>query len=349
MITQKMKKHKSETQVLISQTREDFLSKKAQCVFCSKKSVCYCTKCKVYYCSDCEEKVHTNKKMKQKHKKFLQEKPSIKKVKKVVSEGEKWKRKKEKITIKPLEKKYMFRALESYKGMNPGELTFERGDLIQLVSKGKDGGGWVGILNGKKGLFPENIVEITTIAVEKKSILKSSKIRRILSFGKKQNNKVIDDKYIWKALYPFKGIDSTELTFEAGDIIELTSKGKGDGWWTGTFKGDSGKFPESYVELTTLSQEEKKKRKSPKQIRKEETRKKKKITTAEKEYSWKTLYPFKGQDSTELTFKEGDLIQLVSKGKGDGWWIGILNRKRGLFPGNYVKLTKIPIKNAKNN
>eukprot|EP01104_Vermistella_antarctica_P014730 TRINITY_DN468_c1_g1_i12.p1 TRINITY_DN468_c1_g1~~TRINITY_DN468_c1_g1_i12.p1 ORF type:complete len:489 (+),score=132.63 TRINITY_DN468_c1_g1_i12:152-1618(+) len=49
----------------------------------------------------------------------------------------------------------------------------------------------------------------------------------------------------------------------------------------------------------------------------------------------KALYPFAGQDGTELTFNFGDIITIV--GKNGDWWEGELNGKRGLLPANYVQ------------
>lgn len=51
------------------------------------------------------------------------------------------------------------------------------------------------------------------------------------------------------------------------------------------------------------------------------------------------LYPFQGQDQTELTFAAGDVISLIRHDAGD-WWEGELNGVRGLLPSNYVQLNQ---------
>jgi len=51
----------------------------------------------------------------------------------------------------------------------------------------------------------------------------------------------------------------------------------------------------------------------------------------------KALFDYKAQDETELTFKEGDIIGVVSK-EHPHWWEGELNDKSGLFPSNYVEV-----------
>ena len=43
-------------------------------------------------------------------------------------------------------------------------------------------------------------------------------------------------------------------------------------------------------------------------------------------------------EQDELTIKPGDIITNVEK-LSDGWWEGMLNGKRGLFPDNFVKVS----------
>lgn len=47
------------------------------------------------------------------------------------------------------------------------------------------------------------------------------------------------------ALYPYSSTESSDLTFNEGDMILVTQK---DGeWWTGTIGDRSGIFPSNYV------------------------------------------------------------------------------------------------------
>ena len=50
----------------------------------------------------------------------------------------------------------------------------------------------------------------------------------------------------------------------------------------------------------------------------------------------RTLYPFVGQDQTELSFSEGEIISVVAQ-SGE-WWTGTLRGRTALFPANYVQL-----------
>jgi hypothetical protein len=49
----------------------------------------------------------------------------------------------------------------------------------------------------------------------------------------------------------------------------------------------------------------------------------------------RALYPFQGQDDTELTFQYNDVITVVRE--AGEWWEGEINGRRGLFPANYVQ------------
>lgn len=52
-------------------------------------------------------------------------------------------------------------------------------------------------------------------------------------------------------LYDFAGLpESGEICLKEGDIVTITNKSIGDGWWEGsTPSGHTGLFPEAYVEL----------------------------------------------------------------------------------------------------
>ena len=52
-------------------------------------------------------------------------------------------------------------------------------------------------------------------------------------------------------LYDFSGLpESGEISLKEGDVITVTNKSIGDGWWEGsTSDGQIGLFPEAYVQL----------------------------------------------------------------------------------------------------
>lgn len=51
------------------------------------------------------------------------------------------------------------------------------------------------------------------------------------------------------------------------------------------------------------------------------------------------LYTFKGEQSGDLSFKKGDVIDILQKSAtSDDWWTGRNNGSTGIFPANYVEL-----------
>ncbi|KAK6204788.1 uncharacterized protein RJT21DRAFT_137234 [Scheffersomyces amazonensis] len=51
------------------------------------------------------------------------------------------------------------------------------------------------------------------------------------------------------------------------------------------------------------------------------------------------LYTFKGEQSGDLPFKKGDVIDIIKKSETvDDWWTGRNNGATGIFPANYVEL-----------
>lgn len=51
------------------------------------------------------------------------------------------------------------------------------------------------------------------------------------------------------------------------------------------------------------------------------------------------LYTFKGEQSGDLSFKKGDVIDILKKSDTtDDWWTGSNNGLTGIFPANYVEL-----------
>ena len=50
------------------------------------------------------------------------------------------------------------------------------------------------------------------------------------------------------------------------------------------------------------------------------------------------MYEYLAQQDDELTLKVGDVIRGIVKMDG-GWWKGVLNGRKGVFPDNFVKVS----------
>lgn len=51
----------------------------------------------------------------------------------------------------------------------------------------------------------------------------------------------------------------------------------------------------------------------------------------------RALYDYDADDRTSLSFRQGDIIQVITQLES-GWWDGIINGVRGWFPSNYCEV-----------
>ncbi|NXQ50058.1 CD2AP protein, partial [Catharus fuscescens] len=235
--------------------------------------------------------------------------------------------------FKKKSKKRQCKVLFEYIPQNEDELELKLGDVIDIIDEVEEGW-WSGILNGKAGMFPSNFVKE----------LEST-----------------DDGETQDAL------DDSEPVFNS-PTSPVTSPGNGSEPASGPAQpkkirgvGFGDIFKEGSVKLKTrLSSNESEEKKSedkkqdkplpnhppgtklihfpsvtktentPEVIKPEAESKPK-----AKEYC-RTIFSYDGSND-ELSFKEGEIIQIISKDTGEpGWWRGELNGKEGVFPDNFA-------------
>ncbi|KAK8162302.1 ras guanine nucleotide exchange factor domain-containing protein [Phyllosticta citrichinensis] len=56
----------------------------------------------------------------------------------------------------------------------------------------------------------------------------------------------------------------------------------------------------------------------------------------------RALYDYEADDRTSLSFRQGDIIQVITQLES-GWWDGVINGVRGWFPSNYCAVISRPI------
>jgi son of sevenless-like protein len=61
----------------------------------------------------------------------------------------------------------------------------------------------------------------------------------------------------------------------------------------------------------------------------------------------KALYDYDADDRTSLSFRQGDIIQVITQLES-GWWDGVINGVRGWFPSNYCTVVQRPADNVDN-
>uniref|UniRef100_A0A8B9GWP8 Intersectin 2b n=1 Tax=Astyanax mexicanus TaxID=7994 RepID=A0A8B9GWP8_ASTMX len=142
----------------------------------------------------------------------------------------------------------------------------------------------------------------------------------------------------FNALYAFTARNKDELSFEAGEIIEVDETIEREaGWLYGSHQGKVGWFPESYVEKSKPEPPTKpaSKPQSSLSISSSTDGLDSAAADGSSPEEYVALYTYESPEPGDLTFREGDTI-LVTQREGD-WWRGSIGDCCGLFPSNYVK------------
>lgn len=134
------------------------------------------------------------------------------------------------------------RVLFEYQPQEDDELTLGVGDIILEVEPA-DTGWCKGLLNGKRGMFPDNFVQIFE-EEEKKAPLPPAATKKP---SKKKVRRM-------KVLFPYKAENSDEISLEVGDVIEIL-KDIEEGWAEGFNRGKKGVFPTNFGEILEGSSE----------------------------------------------------------------------------------------------
>jgi len=137
--------------------------------------------------------------------------------------------------------------------------------------------------------------------------------------------------YQARALFPFTGQTEQELSFAAGDVINLIDYSHSE-WWVGELHGRQGSFPSSYAEIINAPQEQ-----VPT------------TTTASVEQPFQAasesqgtgeqaevLFDFIPQEEGELACKQGDVLDILER-LDDEWIHASLNGREGMVPAAYVQ------------
>ncbi|KAJ8937353.1 hypothetical protein NQ314_011898 [Rhamnusium bicolor] len=210
-----------------------------------------------------------------------------------------------------------------YTAKEPDELTIKKGDIIKDVVK-KQGGWWEGVLKDKKGMFPDNFVKLldkdsSVIMRNKKDVSRIRQCRVVFSYTQDHED---------------------ELNLNVGDVISIIGEEE-EGWWRGTLNGKQGVFPSNFVEEIVVQPPRPKptNREDITSLAGEAELKAPKLPAKPTKQLCEVKFPYKAQNEDELSFKEGDIITLLSRDSQDpGWWKGELNGKIGVFPDNFVTL-----------
>ncbi|XP_057191584.1 E3 ubiquitin-protein ligase SH3RF3-like isoform X3 [Triplophysa rosa] len=201
------------------------------------------------------------------------------------------------------------KALYSYEGKEPGDLKFNKGDIIILRRK-VDENWYHGELNGSHGFLPASYIQCI----------------RPLSQTPPQG----------KALYDFEVKDKDQdkdcLTFTKDEILTVIRR-VDDNWAEGMLGDKIGIFPILYVEDCSVT--------SAPGVSSRVTSTSGDLLAATKVQLplniYLALYAYKPQKADELELRKGEMYRVMEKCQ-DGWFKGTAMRSgaSGVFPGNYV-------------
>ncbi|CAH1112689.1 unnamed protein product [Psylliodes chrysocephalus] len=191
-----------------------------------------------------------------------------------------------------------------YQSQEPGDLTFNAGEVIGVVKK--DGDWWTGKLNGAVGIFPSNYVQKVDVVVKTKK------------------------PEIASVIAPYQSTSPEQLSLARGQLIMIRKK-TDSGWWEGELqakgrKRQVGWFPASYVKVLNSTGKI-----SGRSTPVSTTRMQQEVVI-DKVIA---LYPYTAGNPDELSFAKDDIISVTAR-EEEAWWRGELNGVSGLFPSNYV-------------
>ncbi|XP_044194838.1 SH3 domain-containing kinase-binding protein 1 isoform X5 [Thunnus albacares] len=213
------------------------------------------------------------------------------------------------------------KAAFSYVPQHEDELELKIGDIIEIISEVEEGW-WEGLLNGKTGMFPSNFTKEILLESDTPSVdtptsqeeLRSSRTskdspgsesdggdsRSEMGSGEIQPKKIRG--FGFGDIFKDQPIKLRPRSMEADSEGDKTNEGKAASVAADTMKTE----PDSKAKGRELC---------------------------------KVLFPYEAQNEDELSIKEGEIINIITKDCADaGWWMGEIGGRQGVFPDNFVKL-----------
>ncbi|XP_042341564.1 SH3 domain-containing protein 19 isoform X2 [Plectropomus leopardus] len=203
-----------------------------------------------------------------------------------------------------------------YNGSNTGELSFQQNEVLLLLEE-IDHNTFECQVGDTRGRVQKSRMKVINPLSSASHSSKPQDAGPAGSGGAGYELKV-------QAIYDFNPEGPGELGLRAGDVVTKVEQVDSE-WYRGTCRGSTGFFPANYVKVLSNS---------PKPL---PERKPKPPSATVSGPRCMARFDFEGESSDELTFSEGDVIQLKAY-VGQEWARGQKGNSIGIFPLNFVEV-----------
>uniref|UniRef100_UPI0037E93BA6 SH3 domain-containing kinase-binding protein 1 isoform X2 n=1 Tax=Semicossyphus pulcher TaxID=241346 RepID=UPI0037E93BA6 len=213
------------------------------------------------------------------------------------------------------------KAAFSYVPQHEDELELKIGDVIEIIAEVEEGW-WEGSLNGKTGMFPSNFTKEVQAESETPSLDTSQEELR--------SGRTSKDS-------PGSESDGGDSRSETGSAEIQPKKVRGFGFGD-IFKDQPIKLRPRSMDVESEGDKVNEKAASVAA----DNMKTEPDGKAKGREQCKVLFPYEAQNEDELSLKEGEIVNIITKECADaGWWMGEIGGRQGVFPDNFVKLLEL--------
>ncbi|XP_060939475.1 SH3 domain-containing protein 19 [Limanda limanda] len=207
-------------------------------------------------------------------------------------------------------------AANDYNGSNTGELSLQKNEVLLLLAE-IDHNTFECQVGDIRGRVPRSRMTVITPLTADVSPPQGSATSAAGGDGSGLKVQVVHD---------FNPEGPGELALREGDVVTMVEPVDSE-WYRGTCRGSSGFFPVNYVKVLSNS---------PKTL---PVRKPRPPPATASGPRCVARFDFEGEHSDELSFSEGDVIQLKEY-VGDDWARGQNGVYTGIFPLNFVEVVE---------
>lgn len=204
-----------------------------------------------------------------------------------------------------------------YNGSNTGELSFQKNEVLLLL-KDVDHHTFECQVGDTQGRVHKSRMKVITPLSSVSDDPPTQGVRPAGSEGADGSGLKV------QALHDFSPEGPGELALSAGDVVNMVEQVDSE-WYKGSCRGSTGYFPVSFVKVLSDS---------PKPL---PERKGKKPSATVSGPRCVARFDFEGEHGDELSFSEGDVIQLKTY-VGQDWARGQVGASTGIFPLNFVEV-----------